>query len=137
MIHSFNILIFRKACAIQLENSVIITGGYTRSLKKNDFTLGTVQEYNLDGSETSGLKLPNLRKERMNHACGHYIHNGQTVFIVTGGRGANVGGERDRLVTTEIVTRGETQWRDAGKLPSPRNALQGATIDGNFLVTGE
>ena len=132
----FNILILRKACAIQLENSVIITGGYTRSVKERDITRGTVQEYNLDGS-LADSKLPNLRETRLNHACGHYIHNGQTVFIVTGGRGANVGGSRVHPASTEIVSRGESQWKFAGELPSPRNVLRGASIDGKFLVTGE
>ena len=131
MIHSFTILILRQACSIQLENSVIVTGGHTRS---TDVSHGRVQEYNLQGSVA---RLPDLNTGRRNHACGHYIHNGQTVFIVAGGHGINKGSPTNRLDSTEILTRGESQWRDAGKLPSPRNGLRGATIDGNFLVTGE
>ena len=101
--------------------------------------LNFVQEYNLQGSVASGL--PNLNFGRQNHACGHYIHNGQTVFIVAGGRGdANglaVGGDRKRLDSTEILTRGASQWQFSGPLPRTTHVLPGATIDGNFIVAGE
>ena len=65
------IIYYREACAIQLEDTVIVTGGvhsYTR-----------VQEYNLQGSVA---RLPDLNTGRFNHACGHYTHNGQLVSSI-------------------------------------------------------
>ena len=117
---------FRTACSNQLENSVIVTGGYTRS---TDASHGRVQEYNLQGSVA---RLPDLNTARRNHACGHYVHRGQAVYVVTGGGYAGP----HRLVSTEILTPGTSQWQFTGELPSPRNSFRGATIDGNFLVTG-
>ena len=35
-----------------------------------------MQEYDLDGSVA---RLANLRKGRMLHGCGHYIHGGEVV----------------------------------------------------------
>ena len=61
---------FRMACAIQLENSVIITGGgYWTQFKR-------VQEYNLAGSVA---RLPDLNTGRGNHACGFYVNDGEIV----------------------------------------------------------
>ena len=50
------------------------------------------------------------------------------VYIVTGG---------GDLSSTETWTRGSTAWTPAADLPSPRLALKGVSIGGQFLVTGE
>ena len=60
--------IYRKACAIQLTDTVILTGG--------ESSFSRVQEYNLQGSVA---RLPDLNTGRYSHACGHYTHNGQMV----------------------------------------------------------
>ena len=60
--------ICRDACAIEMKDTVILTGG-SRSLSR-------VQEYNLQGSVA---RLPDLNIGRDNHACGHYVHQGQIV----------------------------------------------------------
>ena len=65
------IIYYREACSIQLEDTVIVTGGlhsYTR-----------VQEYNLQGSVA---RLPDLNTGRSLHTCGHYTHNGQMVSTI-------------------------------------------------------
>ena len=67
---SLGYLCCRWACSIQLEESVIITGGiYSESLNR-------VEQYNLAGSMG---RLPDLNTGRYLHACGHYLHNGEVV----------------------------------------------------------
>ena len=62
--------IYSRACAIQMTDSVILTGGLSRS---------RVQEYNLQGSVA---RLPDLNIGRQSHACGHYVHQGKMVSRV-------------------------------------------------------
>ena len=63
--------IYRYACSIQLEDTVIVTGG--------SWSLTRVQEYNLQGSVA---RLPDLNTGRYGHACGYYVHNGKIVSTV-------------------------------------------------------
>ena len=65
---SLGYLCCRSACSIQLEESVIITGGL--------YSKKRVQQYNLAGSMG---RLPDLNTGRYGHACGHYLHNGEVV----------------------------------------------------------
>ena len=54
-----------------MTDTVILTGGL--------LSYNRVQEYNLQGSVA---RLPDLNTGytgRWNHACGHYVHNGQIV----------------------------------------------------------
>ena len=76
---------FRTACSNQLENSVIVTGGYTRS---TDASHGRVQECR--SATSSVARLPDLNTARRNHECGYYVHRGQAVYIVTDRRGIAV-----------------------------------------------
>ena len=69
---SLGYLCCRDACSIQLEESVIITGG--------EYSEKRVQQYNLAGSMG---RLPDLRTGRYWHACGHYLHNGEVVSTNT------------------------------------------------------
>ena len=64
---SLGYLCCRAACSIQLEESVIITGGWSQK---------RVQQYNLAGSMG---RLPDLNTGRQRHACGKYIQNGEVV----------------------------------------------------------
>ena len=68
---SLGYLCCRWACSIQLEESVIITGGYSSSNVRN-----RVQQYNLAGSMG---RLPDLRTGRRLHACGQYLDDGEVV----------------------------------------------------------
>ena len=54
------------------------------------------------------------------------------VFIISGGWNGS-----DYLSSTETWTRDSTAWIPAADLPSPRYALAGVTIGGQFLLTGE
>ena len=63
-----HLIIHRVACSIQLEASVINTGGL--------FSLNRVEEFNLQGSMG---RLPDLNKGRGEHACGYFEHSGQLV----------------------------------------------------------
>ena len=69
---SLGYLCCRYACSIQLEESVIITGGKD----SNWDGLKRVQQYNLAGSMG---RLPDMKTARSGHACGHYLHNGKVV----------------------------------------------------------
>ena len=63
--------IYRDACAIEMTDTVILTGGYSYTSP-----LSRVQEYNLQGSVA---RLPDLNTARYSHACGYYVHQGQMV----------------------------------------------------------
>ena len=126
-----------------MEESVIITGGWTGYSSYN-----RVEQYNLAGSMG---RLPDLRTGRYQHACGHYLHNGEVVsnnigsivilgmcvvvqvYIVTGGEDDNF----NALSSTETLTAGSSEWVEAGALPSARGYLRGVTIDNQFYVLGE
>ena len=60
--------IYRYACAIEMTDYVILTGGYDGSNR--------VHQYNLQGSLG---RLPDLNIGRRLHACGHYVHQGEIV----------------------------------------------------------
>ena len=71
------------ACAIQLEKSVIITGGGNSdycTTGQNSGSEKRVEQYNLDGSMGS---LPYLNTGRAYHACGKYVQDGEVVSIPT------------------------------------------------------
>merc|ERR1719450_1002130 len=78
-----------RACSIQLEETVVITGGF--------YTKSSVSIYSEDGWVED---LPNLLTGRYHHSCGHYVNNDdKMVYLVTGGyTGSN------NLLTTEIFT---------------------------------
>ena len=136
------------ACAIQLEKSVIITGGGNSdycTTGQNSGSEKRVEQYNLDGSMGS---LPYLNTGRAYHACGKYVQDGEVVstymkstvfgnvflvqvYIVTGGW--NDGS----LSSTEILLAGSSEWVEAGALPSARGRLSGVTIENQFYVLGE
>ena len=59
-----DIFIFSLACAIELENTVVVTGG---SNYPNH--VATVQVYNISGPQE---QLPDLLTARYDHACAHY-----------------------------------------------------------------
>ena len=53
------------ACAIELEDKVIVTGGYD-----NQKSVSRVDVYNISGWM---MELPHLIRARRQHGCGHYI----------------------------------------------------------------
>ena len=139
------ILCCRSSCSIQLEESVIITGGWTGFRSQN-----RVQQYNLAGSMG---RLPDLKTGRYDHACGHYLHNGEVVstniwsvvilamcvvvqvYIVTGGY--DYIDYPTYFSSTETLTAGSSEWVEAGALPSAMVGLSGVTLNNQFYVLGE
>ena len=114
-------LICSYACAIELEDRVILTGGVSRA---------KVHVYNQEGYV---MDLPDLVQGRQAHACGYFVNDaGHRVHLVTGGY------SDDFLSSTEILYNGDPAWTTAGlgHLPAPANGLRGVSIDNNILVTG-
>ena len=77
------------ACSIELEDKVILTGGYTyQSTVSFIFNLippssnsylqanSTVSVYNFNGWQED---LPSLNQGRYNHGCGHYISQDNSI----------------------------------------------------------
>jgi len=112
-----------SACSIQLEETVVITGGSN--------TLSTASIYSIDGWVED---LPDLLTGRYKHGCGHYINNNdKMVHLVTGGYSTG----SNRLVSTEIFTSDENSWRQVGDLPTvPINGLRGVSFNNNIIMTG-
>ena len=59
------------ACSIQLEETVVITGGYN--------TTRRVSVYSFDGWVED---LPDLLTGRSDHGCGHYINNDDKMVAI-------------------------------------------------------
>ena len=51
-------------------------------------------------------------------------------YLVTGGFYDGL------LSTTELLVETSAAWKFTGQLPTPRNGLKGANIDGRILMTG-
>ena len=58
---------YSAACAVELEHTVVVTGGYDMV---NFFPLATVQVYDNEGPRE---QLPDLIASRSYHACAHYV----------------------------------------------------------------
>ena len=65
--HGSTFLIFSSACAIELEDTVVVTGGYTDTYSG---PIATVQVYNISGAQE---QLPDLLTARHSHACAHFL----------------------------------------------------------------
>ena len=61
-----NVLFISSACAIELEDTVLVTGGW------GAFTgpIATVQVYTISGPQE---QLPDLVTGRYSHACAHFV----------------------------------------------------------------
>ena len=64
---------FSRACSIELEERVILTGGI--------YTKNTVSVYSLSGWIKD---LPELLQRRYHHGCGHYVNdvNKMVIFLI-------------------------------------------------------
>merc|ERR1712227_688024 len=112
----------KYACSIQLEETVVITGGSN--------TMSTASMYSIGGWVED---LPDLLTGRYNHGCGHYINNdNKMVYLVTGGYT-----DSNNILTTEILTSDENSWRQVGDLPTvPMSGLSGVSFNNNIIMTG-
>jgi len=119
----------RESCSIELNDSVILTGG--GGFRARDYEgyynpQELVRQYYLNGTEKS---LPSLNEGRKSHACGSFTNNkNQRVLIVVGGNGA--------YSTTEILIMGSDQWQFMKPLPYEFGVVRGATLNNDFFVFG-
>jgi len=116
------------ACAINLDSSVILTGGYP------DEVVDRVSQY----SEAGWVRdLPQLLHERWLHGCSYYNNDdGTKTLLVTGGKGRRSGNFLPSLSSTELLKETASAWAFTSPLPSPRGSLKGANIDNKILMTG-
>ena len=63
---------YRQACSIELDDKVIITGGW----KSGGLGIETVAVYDENGFVEY---LPDLRFGRLQHGCGHYINSNNEI----------------------------------------------------------
>merc|ERR1711934_574734 len=120
-----------RHCTIQLSDDIIVvTGG--------DGTEFFVTEYHLEeGTETA---LTSMGQPRRNHVCGVYQDtDDQQVLIVTGGFYGSIWGSIYGSSTEVAIYSGggsQLEWRETGRLPTPRGLLKAAVIENHIYVTG-
>ena len=68
------LIIFSTACAIELADTVVVTGGYDTVITFDFLT--TVQVYDTVGPKE---QLPDLLTPRAFHACAHYVDSDNRV----------------------------------------------------------
>ena len=134
--HSINTYyIYRDACAIPEEASLVITGGY--------YTRKTVSRYSITGWVED---LPELNVGRSSHGCSSYYKDGAQaslcnsvimfvylfikILLVAGGYDGS-----SRLSSTEIFDSGS--WRLVGELSHPAKGVRGARLGNTVFMTGE
>jgi len=109
------------ACAIQLDDRVIITGGKSSSY---------VTEYNMDGFVK---EHPAISADKWAHGCGSFVDSSnKMVFIITGGYNANSGTFDD----TEMLVDGGSKWTLGPDLPTPRNGMGSVSVDNSIFMIG-
>ena len=125
------------------QDTMVLTGGIYPNFPK-------VTEYSgISSGQVTSRPLPDLVTGRYDHACGSYTVAGQMVglssphlvitltqvLLVTGGYTQVTKGQY--LSSTEVISYPDGQaWREVGPLPSPRQGLRGASLDGILHVTG-
>ena len=67
---------YSAACAVELEHTVVVTGGYDMV---NFSPLATVQVYDNEGPRE---QLPDLIASRSYHACAHYVDSENRVVSI-------------------------------------------------------
>jgi len=109
-------------CSIQLEKTVILTGGV--------YTGDRVSVYNVDGKVED---LPRLLTERYGHGCGSYYQNGNMVYVVAGGYDLS-----SLHSSTETLREGSSAWSYGATLPRALRDLASVSAGNNiYLIGGE
>jgi len=89
-----------------------------------------VDRYDSEGNYLDSL--PDLAKERWQHACTTFFTNSEQVLLVAGG--LKRPGPRPTLASTEIYSNGV--WRPVGNLPRALFGLKAAHLNQQVVVTG-
>jgi len=111
------------SCAINMESSLIITGGYRPATRR-------VTEYNEAGWVRD---LPSLLTARQQHGCSYFVNSkGTKTYLVVGGYDAR----QDNLASTELLEEDGETWVSSGELLPARYGLRGVNIDNRVLMTG-
>merc|ERR1719378_1043471 len=110
-----------KACAIKLDDYLIITGGGNPSVT-------TVSKYNKNGWV---MDLTSMNTGRRFHACGHYYSEAnELIYLVSGGYNVK------NLISTEVMPASGPSWRYVGNLPRAACCMIGISVNNQIFVTG-
>jgi len=108
-----------NACSIELEDRVIVTGGY--------YTRNTVSIYYDDGWHQD---LADLNTGRYWHSCSHYISGNELKYTVAGGSDGPL------ISSTEIYSPTQLKWNYGVQLPSDRELTRGISVNNNVFLLG-
>jgi len=120
----------QNACAIQLDEYVVITGG-----QLNLHGASFVTKYDTNGWIED---LPELNTGRLNHGCAHFYNNlNELVYLVAGGLSDLSGLEADELLaSTEIMVEGSSYWTTPLNLPNAIDGLVGISVNNQVFMIG-
>jgi len=124
-----------RHCGVTVDQSkIVLIGG---KIAPSSVTL---MEGLNEGETSTSKNLPSLNIGRYDHACGAYLkEDGNMELIVVGrDRYGNEANEANSKTTETFSFPEGTRWKLAsGKLPyEPATKLIGATVNGEFIVTG-
>merc|ERR1719342_768573 len=109
-----------SACAIKLDDYLIITGGSP--------SITTVSKYDKNGLVTD---LSSMNTGRRLHTCGHYYSDtNELIYLVTGGyNGKNI-------VSTEVMSSSGSSWSYVGNLPLAVYGMGVISVNNQIFVIG-
>jgi len=122
-----------NACAIQLDEYVVITGG--QQSRVNLHGASFVTKYDTNGWIED---LPELNTGRLGHGCAHFYNNlNELVYLVAGGLSDLSGLEADELLaSTEIMVEGSSYWTTPLNLPNAIEGLVGISVNNQVFMIG-
>jgi len=113
-----------KACAIKVDDYLIITGGFSTTAT----TTAAVSMYDKTGWL---MDLTSLNTGRFNHGCSHfYSDTNELIYLVTGGYNVN------RIISTEVMSASGSSWSYVGNLPRAASGMVGISVKNHIYVTG-
>jgi len=121
----------RNACAINAEDSVILTGGLTSGGGRLRVA-SRVARYNLQGFVEN---LPDMMTKRYDHACGSYTSGGKLVLLVAGGDEDNIA-KLPPLSSSEMLVTGSTAWTATKPLPRGLESVASVAMSNKVYLLG-
>jgi len=118
-----------NACAIQLDEYVVITGG-----QLNLHGASYVTKYDKNGWIED---LPELNTGRFSHGCAHFYNNlNELVYLVAGGLDDLSDESGEKLASTEIMVEGSSYWTTPLNLPNAIEGLVGISVNNQVFMIG-